>query len=151
MRATAHKEGSCWPSHGHWDQQRSGTTRPRPLDSFNPATGELVGSVPTITPTGAIDRGDVAGVQPFWPAVARVSRSLLAARGAGAAGPRRDADLTLVSRQARLECNESAPPIDAFTGGRQCRGIWATSRSRTRISCSTEEEQVRLGLSGSWA
>ena len=37
------------------------------LDSFNPATGELIGSVETIEPAdvqGAVD--DVAEVQPFW-------------------------------------------------------------------------------------
>ena len=37
------------------------------LDSFNPATGELIGSVPTVEPAdvqGAVD--DVAEVQPFW-------------------------------------------------------------------------------------
>jgi succinate-semialdehyde dehydrogenase/glutarate-semialdehyde dehydrogenase len=37
------------------------------LDSFNPATGELVGSVPTLTPEdvqAVVD--DVAEVQPFW-------------------------------------------------------------------------------------
>src|SRR5918996_2732055 len=37
------------------------------LESFNPATGELVGSVGTITPDqvqAAVD--DVAEVQPFW-------------------------------------------------------------------------------------
>ena len=37
------------------------------LESFNPATGELVGSVATITPEqvqGVVD--DVARVQPAW-------------------------------------------------------------------------------------
>ncbi|MBJ7348462.1 MAG: aldehyde dehydrogenase family protein, partial [Thermoleophilaceae bacterium] len=37
------------------------------LESFNPATGELVGSVPTVTPDqvqGIVD--EVAQVQPFW-------------------------------------------------------------------------------------
>ena len=37
------------------------------LESFNPATGESVGSVPTITPDqvqGIVD--EVAAVQPFW-------------------------------------------------------------------------------------
>ena len=39
----------------------------RTLDSFNPATGALVGSVPALTPDqvqGVVD--DVAEVQPFW-------------------------------------------------------------------------------------
>jgi acyl-CoA reductase-like NAD-dependent aldehyde dehydrogenase len=37
------------------------------LESFNPATGELIGTVETITPDevqGVVD--DVAEVQPFW-------------------------------------------------------------------------------------
>src|SRR5687768_10673802 len=38
-----------------------------PLESFNPATGERVGAVPTLRPEevqGVVD--DVAEVQPFW-------------------------------------------------------------------------------------
>ena len=40
------------------------------LESFNPATGELIGAVETITPAkvqGIVD--DVAEVQPFWAAL----------------------------------------------------------------------------------
>jgi succinate-semialdehyde dehydrogenase/glutarate-semialdehyde dehydrogenase len=44
------------------------TTKPKPaLESFNPATGELVGTVETLTPAkvqAVVD--DVAEVQPFW-------------------------------------------------------------------------------------
>jgi succinate-semialdehyde dehydrogenase/glutarate-semialdehyde dehydrogenase len=42
-------------------------TAPAELESFNPATGELIGAVPTLTPRqvqGVVD--DVAEVQPFW-------------------------------------------------------------------------------------
>ncbi len=53
-------------------------TGPRLLESFNPATGELVGTVETITPDqvqGIVD--DVAEVQPFWArALARRPRPL---------------------------------------------------------------------------
>jgi succinate-semialdehyde dehydrogenase/glutarate-semialdehyde dehydrogenase len=45
----------------------SGGRRPKQLESFNPTSGELVGSVDTVTPAGVqavVD--DVAGVQPFW-------------------------------------------------------------------------------------
>jgi len=46
------------------------------LESFNPATGELIGTVETITPTkvqGIVD--DVAEVQPFWAALSLEDRA----------------------------------------------------------------------------
>jgi succinate-semialdehyde dehydrogenase/glutarate-semialdehyde dehydrogenase len=46
---------------------RGGKRSSKGLDSFNPATGELIGSVETLTPgkvQGVVD--DVAAVQPFW-------------------------------------------------------------------------------------
>jgi len=48
-------------------KRKSGGRRPAQLESFNPATGESIGSVPTLTPgkvQGVVD--DVAEVQPFW-------------------------------------------------------------------------------------
>jgi succinate-semialdehyde dehydrogenase/glutarate-semialdehyde dehydrogenase len=48
-------------------KRRSGGRKPAELESFNPATGELIGSVPTLTPAkvqAVVD--DVAEVQPFW-------------------------------------------------------------------------------------
>ncbi|MGE5857549.1 MAG: aldehyde dehydrogenase family protein, partial [Solirubrobacterales bacterium] len=51
--------------------------KPKPLlESFNPATGELVGTVETITPSkvqGIVD--DVAEVQPFWAALSLEDRA----------------------------------------------------------------------------
>jgi acyl-CoA reductase-like NAD-dependent aldehyde dehydrogenase len=51
--------------------------KPKPaLESFNPATGELIGFVETITPAkvqGIVD--DVAEVQPFWAALSLEDRS----------------------------------------------------------------------------
>ena len=51
--------------------------KPRPaLESFNPATGELVGTVETITPAkvqSVVD--DVAEVQPFWAALSLEDRA----------------------------------------------------------------------------
>ncbi len=51
--------------------------KPKPaLESFNPATGELVGTVETITPAkvqGVVD--DVAEVQPFWAALSLEDRA----------------------------------------------------------------------------
>src|SRR4051794_4149368 len=43
------------------------TTAPRTLESFNPATGELLGAVPVVGPgevQAVVD--EVADVQPFW-------------------------------------------------------------------------------------
>ena len=48
------------------DQSTNGGP-PAELESFNPATGERIGAVPTVTPDqvqGIVD--DVAEVQPFW-------------------------------------------------------------------------------------
>ncbi len=53
------------------------------LDSFNPATGELVGSVATIGPgevQGAVD--DVAEVQPFWGELSLADRARYLTRAA---------------------------------------------------------------------
>ena len=51
--------------------------KPQPaLESFNPATGELIGTVETITPAkvqGIVD--DVAEVQPFWAALTLEDRA----------------------------------------------------------------------------
>ena len=61
------------------------------LDSFNPATGELIGSVETVEPSevqGAVD--DVAEVQPFWGELSLKDRGPLpAARRRGARRRRR--------------------------------------------------------------
>jgi succinate-semialdehyde dehydrogenase/glutarate-semialdehyde dehydrogenase len=48
-------------------KKKSGGRKPAQLESFNPATSESIGSVPTLTPAkvqGVVD--DVAEVQPFW-------------------------------------------------------------------------------------
>jgi acyl-CoA reductase-like NAD-dependent aldehyde dehydrogenase len=55
-------------------QKRSGSKAA--LESFNPATGELIGSVETLTPAkvqGVVD--DVAEVQPFWAALTLEDRA----------------------------------------------------------------------------
>src|SRR5829696_5852416 len=53
------------------------TSKPKAvLESFNPATGELIGSVETLTPAkvqGVVD--DVAEVQPFWAALTLEDRA----------------------------------------------------------------------------
>jgi acyl-CoA reductase-like NAD-dependent aldehyde dehydrogenase len=53
------------------------------LESFNPATGELVGTVETITPDqvqGVVD--DVAEVQPFWAQLSLADRGRYMRRAA---------------------------------------------------------------------
>ena len=47
------------------------------LESFNPATGELVGTVDTITPEQAQEVvDDVAEVQPFWAQLSLAARRM---------------------------------------------------------------------------
>ena len=55
------------------------------LESFNPATGELVGSVATITPAqvqGVVD--DVARIQPAWAELSLADRARYMKRAADA-------------------------------------------------------------------
>ena len=75
------------------------------LESFNPATGELIGSVETIEPAdvqGVVD--DVAEVQPFWGALTLEDR----ARYIGRAAEVLAAD---VDEIARLLASEQGKPI----------------------------------------
>ena len=56
---------------------------PGELESFNPATGERIGSVPTVTPDqvqGIVD--DVAEVQPFWAQLSLSERAAYLRRAA---------------------------------------------------------------------
>ena len=80
------------------------------LDSFNPATGELLGSVETIDPAdvqGAVD--DVAEVQPFWGELSLKDRGRYLHRAAELLA----AD---VDEVARLLCSEQGKPItEAYT------------------------------------
>jgi acyl-CoA reductase-like NAD-dependent aldehyde dehydrogenase len=90
------------------------------LDSFSPATGELVGSVPTITPDqvqGVVD--DVARVQPFWAQLSLVDRARYLRRAAQVLLDHSDEIAELISREQgkpRLESYtmELLPTIDAL-------------------------------------
>jgi acyl-CoA reductase-like NAD-dependent aldehyde dehydrogenase len=90
------------------------------LDSFNPATGELVGSVPTITPDqvqSIVD--DVAGVQPFWAQLSLADRARYLRRAAQVLLDHSDEIAELISREQgkpRLESYtmELLPTIDAL-------------------------------------
>jgi acyl-CoA reductase-like NAD-dependent aldehyde dehydrogenase len=90
------------------------TTEARPaastLESFNPATGELVGSVATITPEevqGVVD--DVARIQPAWAELTLDDRAGYLRRAA-------DALLDDVDEIAELLVNEQGKPrAEAYT------------------------------------
>jgi acyl-CoA reductase-like NAD-dependent aldehyde dehydrogenase len=90
------------------------TTEARPasstLESFNPATGELVGSVATITPEqvqGVVD--DVARIQPAWAELSLDDRARYMRRAA-------DALLDEIDEIAELLVNEQGKPrAEAYT------------------------------------
>ena len=80
------------------------------LESFNPATGELVGSVATITPDqvqGVVD--DVARIQPAWAELSLADRGRYLKRAA-------DALLDEIDDIAELLVNEQGKPrAEAYT------------------------------------
>jgi len=80
------------------------------LESFNPATGELVGSVATITPDqvqGVVD--DVARIQPAWAELSLDARAAYLKRAA-------DALLDDIDELAELLVNEQGKPrAEAYT------------------------------------
>ena len=84
---------------------RSGGRKSAELGSFNPATGELIGSVPTLTPAkvqGVVD--DVAEVQPFWAQLSLDDRARYMRRAA-------DVLLDELDELARLLTREQGKPI----------------------------------------
>ena len=90
------------------------TTETRPaastLESFNPATGELVGSVATITPEqvqAVVD--DVGRIQPAWAELSLADRARYMRRAA-------DALLDDIDEIAELLVNEQGKPrVEAYT------------------------------------
>ena len=80
------------------------------LESFNPATGELVGAVETITPDkvqGVVD--DVAEVQPFWAALSLEDRARYMRRAG-------DVLLDDIDEIAELLTNEQGKPrVETYT------------------------------------
>ncbi len=91
------------------------------LESFNPATGELVGTVETITPgkvQGIVD--DVAEVQPFWAQLSLADRGRYMRRAADVLLEELDdlaALLTAEQGKPRMESYsmELVPTVDALT------------------------------------
>jgi acyl-CoA reductase-like NAD-dependent aldehyde dehydrogenase len=90
------------------------------LESFNPATGELVGTVETITPDhvqGVVD--DVAQVQPFWAQLSLADRARYMRRTADALVEQLDEIAQLLTREQGKPLTESytmelIPTIDAL-------------------------------------
>ena len=90
------------------------------LDSFNPATGELVGSVTTITPDDVqqvVD--DVAGVQPFWAQLSLADRARYMRRAADVLVADMEEVADLLTREQGKPITESyvmelIPTIDAL-------------------------------------
>jgi acyl-CoA reductase-like NAD-dependent aldehyde dehydrogenase len=85
--------------------------KPKPaLESFNPATGELIGTVETITPAkvqGIVD--DVAEVQPFWAALSLEDRARYMRRAV-------DVLLAEIDEIAELLTNEQGKPrVESYT------------------------------------
>ena len=85
--------------------------KPKPaLESFNPATGELVGTVETITPAkvqGVVD--DVAEVQPFWAQLSLADRARYMRRAA-------DVLLDEIDDLAELLTREQGKPrVESYT------------------------------------
>ena len=80
------------------------------LESFNPATGELVGTVETLTPAkvqGVVD--DVAEVQPFWAALSLEERARYMRRAG-------DVLLEDLDEIAELLTNEQGKPrVESYT------------------------------------
>ena len=90
------------------------------LESFNPATGELIGTVETITPEqvqAVVD--DVAEVQPFWAQLSLVDRARYMRRAADALVADMEEIATLLTREQGKPLAESyvmevIPTIDAL-------------------------------------
>jgi acyl-CoA reductase-like NAD-dependent aldehyde dehydrogenase len=91
------------------------------LESFNPATGEPIGSVETIKP-GKVQEvvDDVAGVQPFWAQLSLEDRARYMRRAADVLLEELDELAELLCREQgkpRVECftMELLPTVDALT------------------------------------
>ncbi|MDP9187752.1 MAG: aldehyde dehydrogenase family protein [Actinomycetota bacterium] len=82
----------------------------KPLESFNPASGELVGAVETLTPAkvqGVVD--EVAAVQPFWAQLSLPDRARYMLRAS-------DVLLDEIDDVARLITAEQGKPrVEAYT------------------------------------
>jgi acyl-CoA reductase-like NAD-dependent aldehyde dehydrogenase len=104
------RKSSASGRNGKPSAKRSKPKAKAALDSFNPATGELVGTVETITPAkvqGIVD--DVAEVQPFWAALTLEDRARYMRRAS-------DVLLAELDEIAELLTNEQGKPrVESYT------------------------------------
>src|SRR5436190_9705350 len=92
------------------DQSSANGAPPAELESFNPATGELIGSIPTLTPEqvqGIVD--DVAEVQPFWAQLSLTERARYLRRTAQVLLDHSDEIAALLTRE------QGKPRLEAYT------------------------------------
>src|SRR5687768_6327460 len=107
-------------AHGESKRASSNGGAPPELQSHNPATGELVGAVPTIAPgRGQAVVDDVAAVQPFWAQLSLADRARYLRRAAQVLLDQSDEVAELLTREQgkpRLESYtmELLPTIDAL-------------------------------------
>jgi succinate-semialdehyde dehydrogenase/glutarate-semialdehyde dehydrogenase len=88
----------------------SNAERPAELESFNPATGERIGAVPTVTPDqvqGIVD--DVAEVQPFWAQLSLAERAGYLRRAAHVLLDHSDEIAALLTRE------QGKPRLESYT------------------------------------
>ena len=110
MAATA-KSGAKSGSKAKSSSGSKAKAKPTPaLESFNPATGELVGTVETITPAKVQDVvDDVAEVQPFWAQLSLADRARYMRRAA-------DVLLDEIDDLAELLTREQGKPrVESYT------------------------------------
>ncbi|MDX6632641.1 MAG: hypothetical protein QOG09_1758 [Solirubrobacterales bacterium] len=108
------------PASSNGNSAGTATVATGKLDSFNPATGELVGSVATITPDqvqSVVD--DVAEVQPFWAQLSAAERGRYMRRAADVLLSQLDDIAELLTREqgkprAESYTMELLPTIDAL-------------------------------------
>ena len=122
-KSKASKNGRRSSANGGAPKRRaSSAKKPVPaLESFNPATGELVGTVETITP-GKVQKivDDVADVQPFWAQLSLEDRARYMRRAADVLLEEIDELASLLTAEQgkpRMESYsmELVPTVDALT------------------------------------
>ena len=110
------------------------------LESFNPATGELIGAVETLQPDQVqtvVD--DVAEVQPFWAQLTLADRSRYLRRAADVLVEEVDEVAELLTREQGKPITESyvmelIPTIDALRWCASALGAAPTERTRLRLN-----------------
>ncbi len=120
MEASSKRKTSRASSNGAGAKGAAKRKQPE-LESFNPATGELIGSVPILTPAKVQDVvDDVAEVQPFWAQLSLDDRGRYLRRAADVMLDELDELAQLLTREQGKPIVESytmelLPTVDALT------------------------------------